>query len=311
MSGLTIQTEPVLRYLAALANERRAAKRTVQMYGLTLERFTTFLVAHFSQTLTAGQLATISPQDIRAFLSHRRTQDGLGNRSIALDLSVLRSFYRWWSRVEGIENSAAQSLRTPRQPRKLPRPLTPNDALTISEDVGTDGNSEPWVGARDTAVLLLLYGAGLRIAEALSLPGGTVDGLQRGGSTIRVIGKRNKERVVPVLPMVRDAILVYAKLCPYSLASAAPLFRGVRGSAVNPAIIQKAMRQARIGLGLPETATPHALRHSFATHLLGRGVDLRTIQELLGHASLASTQIYTDVDAAQLMDVYKHAHPLG
>lgn len=301
----------MLRYLAALANERRAARRTVEMYGLTLERFATFLATHCDQLITADLIANITPQDIRAFLSHRRAHDGLGNRSIALDLSVLRSFYRWWSRVEGVENGAAQSLRTPRQPKKLPRPLIAADALTISEDVSTDPGAEPWVGARNTAVLLLLYGAGLRIAEALGLKGSTIAALQRGDANLRIIGKRNKERVVPILPMLRDAILVYANLCPHPLQGGAPLFRGVRGAGVNPAIIQKAMRRARIGLGLPETATPHALRHSFATHLLGQGVDLRTIQELLGHASLASTQIYTDVDTAQLMDVYKHAHPLG
>ncbi len=311
MSGLIPSLDPILHYLAALANERRAAKRTVEMYGMTLERFGTFLSGHFGATLTADHLATISPQDIRAFLSHRRAEHGLGNRSVALDLSVLRGFYRWWSRVEGVENSAAQSLRTPRQPKKLPRPLTAVDALMIAEDVSSDSDSEPWAGARDTAVLLLLYGAGLRIAEALSLTGSTVQAFERGDTSLRVTGKRSKERVVPMLPVLRDAVLAYAKLCPHPLHTGAPLFRGVRGGVVHPAIIQKAMRRARIGLGLPDTATPHALRHSFATHLLGKGVDLRTIQELLGHASLASTQIYTDVDTAMLIDVYKHAHPLG
>ena len=301
----------VQRFLTALASERRAAKRTVEMYGMTLRLFCQFLTMHQGKTITAADLATVSPQDIRAYLSHRRDVDGLINRSIALDLSVLRSFYRWRSRVEGVRNSAALSLRSPRQPKKLPRPLTPADALAITGDVSADASSEPWISARDSAVLLLLYGAGMRIAEALSLTGDAINTLKQGNTTLRIIGKRNKERVVPILPVVREALLTYAKLCPFPLTRSAPLFLGLRGAAVNPAIIQKAMRRARIGLGLPDTATPHALRHSFATHLLGQGVDLRAIQDLLGHASLSSTQVYTAVDTARLMDVYRNAHPLG
>lgn len=251
----------------------------------------------------SADLSSLHVSDFRAFLSKRR-KDGLGPRSLARALSAVRSFFRFLDRHKGIRCEALAAVRTPKQPRSLPRPLSEDNARQVIDSIG-DTAPEGWVAARDMAVLMLLYGGGLRISEALSLAAKDLN----NGDMLRVIGKRNKERLVPLLPIVRTAIDQYLALCPYSPKGDAPLFLGVRGGRLGPRAVQAAMRQARIALGLPESATPHALRHSFATHLLGAGGDLRTIQELLGHASLSSTQLYADVDSALLLKTFQNAHP--
>lgn len=293
----------VQRWLAALTHERRASVHTVDAYGRVTRQFIAFLGQHWGRPVAPADLATVSLTDLRAFLAARRN-DGAAAASIAQAGSALKSWYRWLARTAGISNPAVAALRPPRTPRRLPRPLAPADAEAVAAATGQP-DAEPWVGARDAAVLLLLYGCGLRISEAL--------GLTRSQAPlpamVTVLGKRRKERRVPVLPVVAAAVDAYLALCPYPLAAEGPLFIGVRGKPLGPRAVQAAMQRARIALGLPDSATPHALRHSFATHLLARGADLRAIQELLGHASLSSTQIYTDVDAARLLDVYRHAHP--
>jgi integrase/recombinase XerC len=218
-------------------------------------------------------------------------------------MSGVRAFLRYAAEQEG-QLPQLPRTRAPRRPRTLPRPASPDEAIGLAHDAAA-GASEEWIGARDLAILLLLYGAGLRVAEALSLNAR----VHPVGSTIRVTGKRGKTRVVPVIPAVSQAIADYVRQCPYPLAGDVPLFVGARGGPLNPDLVRRAVRAARVRLGLPDTLTPHALRHSFATHLLARGADLRALQELLGHASLSSTQIYTAVDAARLLDVYRHAHP--
>ena len=233
-----------------------------------------------------------------------RRSEGLANASVAREVSALRTFFAWARRSEGVACDGIAGLKSPRLARRLPRPVSPGDARALVAAVGDDAR-EPWIAARDTAVLLLLYGAGLRIAEALALTGAVLP----LGATITVTGKRNKTRVVPLLPVVAEAVMAYVALTPWPPSRDAPLFRGQRGGPLDPGIVRTAIRAARPALGLPDTATPHALRHSFATHLLARGADLRSIQDLLGHASLSSTQIYTAVDAAQLLDVYRNAHP--
>jgi integrase/recombinase XerC len=239
---------------------------------------------------------------MRAFLAQRRSE-GLGPASAGRELSGVRAFIKYVAEQGG---SIPQLPRTraPRRPRTLPRPAAPDDALNLAEDAAAEA-SDPWVGARDLAILLLLYGAGLRVAEALSLRAADLP----LGATLRVTGKRSKTRIVPVVPAVTEAIQDYVRQCPYVLAGDAPLFVGAKGGPLNPDLVRRAVRAARTRLGLPDSLTPHALRHSFATHLLARGADLRALQELLGHASLSSTQIYTAVDAAHLLDVYRHAHP--
>lgn len=233
--------------------------------------------------------------DMRAFLAARRN-DGIGNASAARELSGVRTFLAFLG-------AEVPRLKGPRVKRGVPRPVSPSEAVALAEDVAEE--REGWAGARDLAVLLLLYGAGLRIGEAMGLTGAALP----LGATLSVTGKRNKTRIVPLLPPVREAIEAYVSACPYPPAKEAALFRGARGGPLEPSQLRRAVRRARGRLGLSERTTPHALRHSFATHLLGRGVDLRALQELLGHASLSSTQIYTAVDAAHLMDVYRTAHP--
>jgi integrase/recombinase XerC len=272
-----------------LRRDRRRSVHTVRAYVATAERLLDFLQGH------GTALADIGLADLRAFLAARRG-DGLGNASTARELSAVRSFLTF----AGVE---MPRLRGPKVKRGVPRPVSPAEAVALAEDVGEE--REGWAGARDLAVLLLLYGAGLRIGEAMGLTGAALP----LGQTITVTGKRNKTRVVPLLPQVRDAIEAYVAACPYPPSRGQALFRGARGGPLEPSQIRRAVRRARGRLGLSERTTPHALRHSFATHLLGRGVDLRALQELLGHASLSSTQIYTAVDAAHLMDVYTNAHP--
>lgn len=281
-----------------LAKNRRRSPHTVRAY---LAAAKNLLQAIGAEDWSA--VARIEGPGLRAQLARRRA-DGLGNASAARELSALKAFVKHARERAGHADATAPRLRGPRIKKGLPRPVTPDDASNLAELVAADAG-EPWIGARNRAVLLLLYGAGLRIAEALSLKGGDLP----LGETLSVTGKGGKQRVVPILPLVREAVADYTRQCPWPLTKDEPLFRGAKGGALNQGMVQKAMARARIALGLPATATPHALRHSFATHLLGAGADLRSLQELLGHASLGSTQIYTKVDAATLLDTYRNAHP--
>jgi integrase/recombinase XerC len=278
-----------------LRQDRRRSLHTVRAYVATAERLLAFLSVHQGGP---PQLDAVEAADLRAFLARRR-MEGLGNASAARELSAIRGFLAFASGAEAVPR-----LKGPRVKKGLPRAISPAEAMSLAEDVA-DQASDSWIGARDWAILLLLYGAGLRISEALGLTGAVLP-LER---VLRVTGKRNKTRIVPLLTPVADAINAYVALCPYPATNDQPLFRGSRGGPLNPAIIRRSVRAARTRLGLGERTTPHALRHSFATHLLAGGADLRSLQELLGHASLSSTQIYTSVDAAYLLDVYRNAHP--
>lgn len=244
-------------------------------------------------------LADVSATDLRAYLADRRAE-GLSNASTARELSAVRSFLAW----AGGERTQLPRMKGPRVRKGVPRPIAPDEAIALAEEVAEEAR-EPWIGARDWAVLLLLYGAGLRIGEAVGL----TSAILPLGETLVVTGKRDKTRMVPLLPQVRDAIEAYVALNPWGMARAEPLFRGAKGGPLSASVVRANVRKARGVLGLGDRTTPHALRHSFATHLLGRGADLRSLQELLGHASLSSTQVYTQVDAAHLMDVYRNAHP--
>ena len=274
----------------------------MRAYVATAHRFITFLGNYRAESIESGALLTLSAGDLRAYLGFRRGE-GLGASSAARELSAVRAFLAFAALQFG-KPAQCPKIRAPRRPRTLPRPAAPDEAMSLAEDAAASASQE-WIGARDLAILLLLYGAGLRVAEALSLVGRDLP----IGRALRVTGKRNKTRIVPIVPAVAEAIDAYVKLCPYSLAGDAPLFVGARGGPLNPDLVRRSVAAARKRLGLPATLTPHALRHSFATHLLARGADLRSLQELLGHASLSSTQIYTAVDAARLLDVYRHAHP--
>ncbi len=273
----------------------------MRAYVATAHRFLDFLGRHRGEELGRFSLLTVPAVDLRAFLAERRS-NGLGASSAAREMSAVRAFLRFAAEDAGNVPQLPRT-RAPKRPRTLPRPASPADAMALAEEAGAA--SDDWIGARDMAILLLLYGSGLRIAEAMSLTCGVLP----IGRTLRVTGKRGKTRVVPVVEAVREAIGTYAAACPYQLAGSSPLFVGARGGPLNPDLVRRAVRSARQRLGLPDSLTPHALRHSFATHLLAGGADLRSLQELLGHASLSSTQIYTQVDAAQLLDIYRHAHP--
>lgn len=281
-----------------LTHARRRSPHTVRAY-----------VAAAGRLLRRGDLATwqvvasLGTAELRAHLAARRAE-GLSNTSAARELSALKAFLAFAREQAGLVGCEAPRLRGPRQKKGLPRPVTPDDAVGLADTV-SELAAEDWIGARDRAVLLLLYGAGLRIAEALSITGAEFP----LGETLRVTGKGKKQRIVPLLPVVRDAVEDYARQCPWPLDRQSPLFRGAKGGPLGQGMVQKAVARARLTLGLPASATPHALRHSFATHLLGAGADLRSLQELLGHASLGSTQIYTRVDAASLLDTYRAAHP--
>jgi integrase/recombinase XerC len=290
------------RWRDHLLNERRRSLHTARAYVATAHRLIEFLGGHLAGPVGTATLADLQPADLRAYLAVRRGE-GLGNSSAARELSAVRAFLRFAASEEQ-RSSNLPRLKGPKRPRSVPRPISPDEAVSLAEEVGEDA-SLPWIAARDEAVLLLLYGCGLRIAEALGLSAAVMP----LGDTLQVTGKRSKTRMVPLLPTVREALEAYVKLCPYPLARNEPLFRGARGGPLNPELIRRVVRRARVRLGLSERTTPHALRHSFATHLLGRGADLRSLQELLGHASLSSTQIYTAVDMAHLMDVYRTAHP--
>ncbi|KTE16635.1 tyrosine recombinase XerC [Sphingopyxis sp. H115] len=284
---------------AHLAHEKRRSEHTRRAYIATAERFCAFLSRHRGGAVDARMMNGLTPNDLRAYLAARRAE-GLGNASAARELSALRGFLRF----TGGSNASVPQMRGPRVKKGLPRPVAPAEALQLAQDV-EDNAREGWVGARDFALLLLLYGAGLRIGEALALTGAVLP----LGDTLRVTGKRAKTRIVPVLPAVAKAVSRYADTCPYPIAKDTPLFLGARGGPLQPGVVRASVRSARRALGLPERTTPHALRHSFATHLLAGGADLRSLQELLGHASLASTQVYTAVDAAHLLDIYRSAHP--
>lgn len=281
-----------------LAKGRRRSPHTVRAYVSAAAR-----LLEGASLDDWNALARLDAAALRAHLARRRAE-GLSNPSAARELSAIKAFIIFARAQAGLPDPAAPRMRGPRVKKGIPRPVTPDDAVNLAHGVEEDA-AEPWIGARDRAVLLLLYGAGLRIAEALALTGSALP----LGETLLVTGKGNKQRVVPVLEIVRDAIADYLGKCPFPITRDGPLFRGARGGPLSPGMVQRAVVRARTALGLPASATPHALRHSFATHLLGAGADLRSLQELLGHASLGSTQIYTKVDAAVLLDVYRSAHP--
>ena len=295
-----------IAWLGWLEHERRTSKNTLDAYGRDLHAFLRFLTDHLGYAPGMRDIENLKTVDFRSYLAERQAR-GLGRTSTARALSTVRNFFRYLERNELAANAAIGAVRTPRVPKSVPRALSPEDALTSLASV-EELSFEAWVGKRDAAVLTLLYGAGLRIGEALSLNVG--DAPKRGrDAVLRVLGKGNKERIVPILPQIGDAIHDYLDACPHALKAGDPLFIGVRGKRLNAGVVQKQVRRLRALLGLPETATPHALRHSFATHLLAGGGDLRTIQELLGHASLSTTQRYTEVDEARLAGVYARAHP--
>lgn len=290
-------------WIAHQKSLKGAAENTLSAYSGDVTEFLAFMSGHKGQPQGLGALSAISVRDMRAWMAHARS-GGVGARSLARKLSAVKSFYRWLAAREGFEPTAVLSTRSPKFTKKLPRPLAEDAARDLIDTV-TFQSAEPWVGIRDVAVLTLLWGCGLRISEALGLQGRDAPLPQ----VMRIVGKGGKERIVPVVDAARDAVAAYVAACPMVLEADQPLFRGVRGGALSPRAIQKVMAAARMQLGLPATATPHAMRHSFATHLLNAGGDLRSIQELLGHASLSTTQAYTAVDTARLMDVYNRAHP--
>lgn len=290
-------------WLAAMKALEGASDNTIEAYRRDVAGFLGFLSLHRGGTEGRAALGRLAVADMRAWMAWERGR-GLSARSLARALSAVKSFVRWVAERDGFDPTPVLAARSPRFRRKLPRPLAEDAAREVIGAVEAQAR-EGWVAARDVAVVTLLYGCGLRISEALSLTGAD----QPLAETLRIRGKGGKERLVPVLPAARAAVTAYVRACPHELMPGAPLFRGVRGGALSPRLVQKAMEAARMQLGLPATATPHALRHSFATHLLSAGGDLRAIQELLGHASLSTTQAYTAVDTARLMEVYEKSHP--
>lgn len=292
-------------WLKSLASERRLSKETVEAYERDTRQFLQFLTGHCGGPPGISDVSALRPADLRGFLAARRA-DGAGARTLGRGLAGVRSLLRFLERKGLVNAAGAAALRAPKQPKSLPKPLTVSDARRVV-DAGEQLAEEPWIAARNAAVLALLYGSGMRISEALGLTGADLSVADE--RVLRITGKGGKTRLVPVLPVTKQAVSTYRSLCPYHLTADQPLFRGAKGGPLNPAIIQREMQKMRSALNLPDTATPHALRHSFATHLLGRGGDLRAIQELLGHASLSTTQIYTGVDSARLLDIYEAAHP--
>jgi integrase/recombinase XerC len=294
------------RWLDALSKERRASPKTVEAYGRDLRQFLDFC-ASCGIARACADFSELSPADIRGFLAMRR-ESGVANRSLARQIAALRGFARFLERETGIRCEALFAIRAPKAPRSLPRPVAPTPARALCDpELVEDGVRAPWIASRDAAVLALLYGCGLRISEALSLSGRDLATLEEGSLT--VLGKGGRMRVVPALPRVRERVREYLAQCPYAVKPDAPIFRGARGGPLSPRVIQGTVARLRGALGLPASATPHALRHAFATHLLARGGDLRAIQELLGHASLSTTQVYTAVDTHRLLDAYRNAHP--
>ncbi len=295
-------------WLGHLNAERRMSDKTLDAYRRDVAQFLSFLAEHLGGAPSLKKLAALSPQDVRAFMAARRGQ-GIGSRSLMRGLAGARSFARFLERNGKGKVAALAAVRAPKSARTLPKPLPISAARAVSDaDLRAGEAREPWVLARDAAVLALLYGSGLRISEALSLKRKDIPA-PGAGDVLVVKGKGNKERMVPVLPQVLKLIADYDALCPHDLGRDGPMFIGARGGPLSPRVVQLAMARLRGALGLPATATPHALRHSFASHLLARGGDLRAIQELLGHASLSTTQIYTAVDSEQLLKAYRSAHP--
>ncbi|WP_370074007.1 tyrosine recombinase XerC [Salipiger bermudensis] len=305
---MTLEISPAARdalesWLTAARALKGNSENTITAYRADVLEFIVFLTSHHAEPQGLAPLARVTTPDMRAFLAHLRGQ-GVSSRTMARKLSAVKSFYRWLAEREGFEPTAVMMARAPKFQKKLPRPLAEDAAKAMIDTVEMQA-ADSWVGARDAAVVTLLYGCGLRISEALGLRGRDLP----LGESLRIVGKGGKERIVPVLPIARRALDTYLRLCPYDPEPDAPVFRGKRGGALNPRLIQKVTEAARLQLGLPATATPHAMRHSFATHLLAAGGDLRAIQELLGHASLSTTQAYTSVDEVHLMKVYAATHP--
>jgi len=290
------------RWLAYLGHERGYSHATLQAYERDLRQFLVFVRGELGHAPCLADLARLEVKTFRSFMASRR-RAGATSRSLARTMSALRTFFRWLENESPLKTHAVRHVALPRIPHSVPKPLTVEKARALVED----GAGDDWIAVRDTAVLLLLYGSGLRISEALGLT--RADAPTRERDVLRVTGKGNKERLVPVLPVIQEGILRYIELCPYPLVPEGPLFLGAKGGPLSPRIIQLAIERLRASLGLPDTATPHALRHSFATHLLSAGADLRQIQELLGHASLSTTQVYTEVDRERLLEVYDAAHP--
>jgi integrase/recombinase XerC len=293
------------QWIAHLSEERRFAENSVDAYQRDVATFLGFLSGHLGGEPSAGDLAELEPRDLRAYLAHRRQgPDALSDRSISRALAAIRSFYRYLERRHGVKNARLVLVRGPKLKRSLPRPVSEAGARGLIAEA-TASAADDWQGARDAALLTLLYAAGLRISEALALTGGDVPLPE----VLRITGKGGKQRIVPLLAAARQAVARYAELCPYSLDEDAPLFRASRGGAFSPRMAQALMERLRMALGLPSSATPHALRHAFATHLLANGADLRAIQDLLGHESLSTTQSYTSVEAQKILQSYRRAHP--
>lgn len=298
-------SEALHHFLEHLSGERRLAEKTVEAYQRDISDFLHFLTTHLSQVATLSELQALSARDFRAYLAYRRRgETPLSAASIARHLSALRTFFRYLERRFHLRNDALALIKGPRRTRSLPKALSVEGARALME-TGSADDKEPWIEARNTAIMSLLYGAGLRISEALSLTGRDFP----LADSLMLTGKGNKTRLIPILPACQDAVKLYVKLCPYDLEMDRALFRGLRGKPLKAGVLQKEIRDLRRLLGLPESATPHALRHSFATHLLAGGGNLRTIQQLLGHESLSTTQRYTDVDVKGLLAVHKRAHP--
>jgi len=296
--------DAAMSWLNYLVKERNLAEKTLDSYERDLRQFLGYLKNHLGRVPCLADLEALEPKNFRGFLAARRRGQAT-SRSLARTLSGLRMFFRYLEDEEILHNRAILAVQSPKVGHSIPKPLTVEKAKVLVED--NMSTEIDWVQARDTAVLLLLYGAGLRISECLGLL--VKDAPLPGADVVRIVGKGGKERLVPILPIIQNAVERYIALCPYTLENDDPLFLGVRGGPLSPRIIQLLMEKQRAALGLPDTATPHALRHSFATHLLGAGADLRQIQELLGHASLSSTQVYTEVDRTRLLEVYEAAHP--
>jgi integrase/recombinase XerC len=298
-------TAEIASWLEHLGAERRMSPKTVEAYQRDVLQFLAFLAGHLGGAPSLNELAALTPSDVRAFMAARRAA-GIGSRSLMRTLAGTRAFVRFLERNGKGRVGALAAVRAPKIGKTLPRPLAVAGARAVADpDIAAGDGREPWIHARDAAVLGLLYGCGLRISEALGLK--RMDFGAR--DVLTVIGKGRKQRMVPLIPAVTKLIADYVALCPYDLPETGPLFVGAKGGTLSPRLVQLAMARLRGALGLPETATPHALRHSFATHLLARGGDLRSIQELLGHASLSTTQIYTEVDADRLIEAYRSAHP--
>ncbi len=293
------------QWIAYLRDERRFAANSVEAYERDVAAFLGFLQGHLGGEPSGRDLATLEPRDLRAYLAHRRQgPDALADRSISRALAAIRSFYRYLERRHGLANARLSLVRGPKLKRPLPRPVSEKAARELIAEAEED-SSEAWIGARDAALITLVYAAGLRISEALALSGRDLPLPE----VLRIVGKGGKERIVPLLAAAREAVSRYAEICPFALQGEATLFRAARGGAMSPRMAQALMQRLRMRLGLPSSATPHALRHAFATHLLAAGADLRAIQELLGHESLSTTQGYVDVEAKKILQAYARAHP--